>query len=160
MADNHFDIIVIGGGPGGYVGAIRAAQLGYKTAILSGGFTYFGEHLQRRLGIDHVHANVLEVKDGKLILIDEALTLLFTPPKDRPDSAIIQRLERVEDQIEKLATGTAFQTDLLIEFIFEWLRQRPGKNPLETPADAARARTELEALTKRVVDRSNPHIWN
>ncbi|USN97911.1 MAG: dihydrolipoyl dehydrogenase [Phycisphaeraceae bacterium] len=34
MADNHFDIIVIGGGPGGYVGAIRAAQLGYKAAII------------------------------------------------------------------------------------------------------------------------------
>ena len=93
-------------------------------------------------------------------LIDEALTLLFTPPEDRPDAAIIQRLERVEDQIEKLETGTAFQADLLIEFIFEWLRQRPGKNPLETPADAARARAELEALTKRVVERSNPHIWN
>tara|TARA_R100000935_G_scaffold26906_1_gene47031 strand:- start:5034 stop:5411 length:378 start_codon:yes stop_codon:yes gene_type:complete len=93
-------------------------------------------------------------------LIDEALTLLFTPPEDRPDAAIIQRLERVEDQIEKLETGTAFQTDLLIEFIFEWLRQRPGKNPLETPADAARARADLEALTKRVVDRSNLHIWN
>lgn len=94
------------------------------------------------------------------MLIDEALTLLFTPPEDRPDTAIIQRLERVEDQIEKLETGTAFQTDLLIEFIFEWLRQRPGKNPFETPADAARARIELEALTKRVVERSNPHIWN
>jgi len=40
--------------------------LGYKTAILSGGFTYFGEHLRRRLGIDHVHANELEVRDGKL----------------------------------------------------------------------------------------------
>ena len=93
-------------------------------------------------------------------LIDEALTLLFTPPEDRPEAAIIQRLERVEDQIEKLETGIAFQTDLLIEFIFEWLRQRPGKNSLETQADAARARTELEALTKRVVDRSNPHIWN
>ena len=93
-------------------------------------------------------------------LIDEALTLLFTPPEDRPDAAIIQRLERVEDQIEKLETGTAFQTDLLVEFIFEWLRQRPGNNPFETPADAARARSELEALTKRVVDRSNPHIWN
>jgi len=93
-------------------------------------------------------------------LIDEALTLMFTPPEDRPDAAIIQRLERVEDQIEKLETGIAFQTDLLIEFIFEWLRQRPGKNSLETQADAARARTELEALTKRVVDRSNPHIWN
>ncbi|WP_370171888.1 MULTISPECIES: hypothetical protein [Hyphomonas] len=93
-------------------------------------------------------------------LIDEALTLLFTPPEDRPDAAIIQRLERVEDQIEKLETGTAFQTDLLIEFIFEWLRQRPGISPFETPADAARARAELEALTKRVVERSNPHIWN
>ena len=93
-------------------------------------------------------------------LVDEALTLLFTPPEDRPDAAIIQRLERVEDQIEKLETGIAFQTDMLIEFIFEWFRQRPGKNPLETQADAARARTELEALTKRVVDRSNPHIWN
>ena len=93
-------------------------------------------------------------------LVDEALTLLFTPPEDRPDAAIIQRLERVEDQIEKLETGIAFQTDMLIEFIFEWFRQRPGKNPLETPADAARARSELELLTKRVVDRSNLHIWN
>ncbi len=39
---------------------------GYKTAVLSGGFTYFGDHLKRRLGLDHVHANVLEVSDGKL----------------------------------------------------------------------------------------------
>ena len=39
---------------------------GYKTAVLSGGFTYFGRHLQRRLGLDHVHANELEVKGGKL----------------------------------------------------------------------------------------------
>lgn len=34
MAERHFDMVVIGGGPGGYVGAIRAAQLGYKTAII------------------------------------------------------------------------------------------------------------------------------
>jgi len=34
MADTHFDVIVIGGGPAGYVGAIRAAQLGFKTAII------------------------------------------------------------------------------------------------------------------------------
>ncbi len=34
MADKHFDLIVIGGGPAGYVAAIRAAQLGLKTAIV------------------------------------------------------------------------------------------------------------------------------
>ena len=31
---NHFDLIVIGSGPGGYVAAIRASQLGMKTAII------------------------------------------------------------------------------------------------------------------------------
>jgi phosphoserine phosphatase len=39
-------------------------RLGYKTAILSGGFTFFGRVLQQRLGIDHLHANTLEVRDG------------------------------------------------------------------------------------------------
>jgi phosphoserine phosphatase len=39
---------------------------GYKTAILSGGFTYFGKYLQKELGIDYVHANKLEIVDGKL----------------------------------------------------------------------------------------------
>ncbi|HTU14637.1 MAG TPA: dihydrolipoyl dehydrogenase [Solirubrobacterales bacterium] len=34
MAENTFDVIVIGGGPGGYVAAIRAAQLGKKTAVV------------------------------------------------------------------------------------------------------------------------------
>ncbi len=34
MADNSFDIVVVGGGPGGYVAAIRAAQLGLKTAVV------------------------------------------------------------------------------------------------------------------------------
>jgi phosphoserine phosphatase len=39
-------------------------RLGYKTAILSGGFTFFGSVLQKRLGIDHLHANTLELRDG------------------------------------------------------------------------------------------------
>ena len=34
MADTSFDIIIIGSGPGGYVTAIRASQLGFKTAIV------------------------------------------------------------------------------------------------------------------------------
>jgi phosphoserine phosphatase len=42
-------------------------RCGYKIAILSGGFTYFGEHLQRKYGIDYVYANELEVdENGKL----------------------------------------------------------------------------------------------
>lgn len=44
---------------------IRALKhFGYKTAILSGGFQYVGEHLQQELGIDYVFANELEVVDG------------------------------------------------------------------------------------------------
>ncbi len=39
---------------------------GFKTAILSGGFTYFGHYLQKELGIDYVFANQLEIKDGAL----------------------------------------------------------------------------------------------
>jgi phosphoserine phosphatase len=39
---------------------------GFKTAILSGGFTYFGNYLQKELGIDYVFANQLEIKDGTL----------------------------------------------------------------------------------------------
>ena len=34
MPDTNYDIIIIGSGPGGYVTAIRAAQLGFKTAIV------------------------------------------------------------------------------------------------------------------------------
>lgn len=41
-------------------------KLGYKTAILSGGFQYFGQFLQKKLGIDYVHANELEIVDGKV----------------------------------------------------------------------------------------------
>ena len=40
--------------------------LGYRTAILSGGFTYFARFLQRRLGIDDIHANELDIADGQV----------------------------------------------------------------------------------------------
>lgn len=39
---------------------------GFKTAILSGGFTYFGKYLQNKLDIDYMFANQLEIVDGKL----------------------------------------------------------------------------------------------
>ena len=41
-------------------------RYGYKIAILSGGFTYFGNYLKDKFGIDYVYANELEIIDGKL----------------------------------------------------------------------------------------------
>ena len=41
-------------------------RAGYKTAILSGGFTYFGNYLKQKYNIDYVYANELEVENGKL----------------------------------------------------------------------------------------------
>ncbi len=41
-------------------------RVGFKTAILSGGFTYFGNYLRQRFGFDYVYANELEIEEGKL----------------------------------------------------------------------------------------------
>lgn len=41
-------------------------KCGYKIAILSGGFTYFGNYLKQLFGVDYVYANELEIIDGKL----------------------------------------------------------------------------------------------
>ncbi|NLY25379.1 MAG: phosphoserine phosphatase SerB [Bacteroidales bacterium] len=41
-------------------------KVGFKTAILSGGFTYFGNHLKEKYGFDYMYANELEIKEGKL----------------------------------------------------------------------------------------------
>jgi phosphoserine phosphatase len=52
--------------PGGeaLLRAVKAA--GLKTLLVSGGFTFFTERLQARLGLDYIHANLLEVDNGKL----------------------------------------------------------------------------------------------
>lgn len=39
-------------------------KLGFKTAIISGGFSFFGEYLQNILGVDYVYANQLDIEDG------------------------------------------------------------------------------------------------
>lgn len=41
-------------------------RTGYKTAILSGGFTYFGNYLKQKFGFDYIYANELEIVDGHL----------------------------------------------------------------------------------------------
>ncbi|KAA6461015.1 phosphoserine phosphatase SerB [Acidobacteria bacterium AB60] len=58
------DRIPLADGAERLIGTLR--MLGYKTAILSGGFTFFARALQQRLGIDYVYANELEMADGKV----------------------------------------------------------------------------------------------
>lgn len=41
-------------------------ELGYHTVIISGGFLYFARHLQKKLGIDEIHANELNIAEGKV----------------------------------------------------------------------------------------------
>jgi phosphoserine phosphatase len=41
-------------------------KLGYKIGVISGGFDFFGEYLQNKLGLDYVFANVLELENGKI----------------------------------------------------------------------------------------------
>ncbi|MGS2717480.1 phosphoserine phosphatase SerB [Eionea flava] len=45
---------------------VNLNKRGYKTAILSGGFDYFGRYLQQKLGVDYVYANNLDIVDGKV----------------------------------------------------------------------------------------------
>jgi phosphoserine phosphatase len=44
----------------------KLKQLGYKIGIISGGFDYFGKYLQKKLGLDYVFTNCLEIAGGKL----------------------------------------------------------------------------------------------
>jgi phosphoserine phosphatase len=73
--------------------------LGYKTAILSGGFTFFARHLQERLGIDYVHANELEIVDG-------VVTGRVVPP--------IVNGQRKAALLEEIATTEGFSLDQVV----------------------------------------------
>lgn len=52
--------------PGGELMLKALQKQGVKTLLVSGGFTFFTERLQKRLGLDYAHSNLLEIVDGKL----------------------------------------------------------------------------------------------
>jgi phosphoserine phosphatase len=66
-------------------------RLGYKTAILSGGFTFVGRELQRRLGIDYLHANELDIREG--VVTGEVTAEIVDGPKK---AALLEALARIE----------------------------------------------------------------
>lgn len=67
-------------------------RLGYKMAILSGGFTFMGRELQRRLGIDYVHANELDVAGG--VVTGEVRGEIVDGPRK---AALLQDIARAEN---------------------------------------------------------------
>jgi len=62
--DTVFDLLKLT--PGAEELILVLKKLGYKVALISGGFTCIAERLKTKLGIDYVYANKLEIKDGKV----------------------------------------------------------------------------------------------
>jgi len=79
-------------------------MLGYKTAILSGGFNFFAKHLQTRLGIDYVFANDLDIVDG--IVSGEVRTPIVDGARKAELLREIARLENISlDQVVAVGDG-------------------------------------------------------
>jgi phosphoserine phosphatase len=78
--------------------------LGYKTAILSGGFNFFAHYLQARLGIDYVFANDLEIYDG--VVTGEVHTQIVDGPRKAELLRQIAREENISlDQVVAVGDG-------------------------------------------------------
>ena len=79
-------------------------MLGYKTAILSGGFNFFAKHLQTRLGIDYVFANDLDIVDG--VVSGEVRTPIVDGARKAELLREIARLENISlDQVVAVGDG-------------------------------------------------------
>jgi len=101
-------------------------KLGYKTAILSGGFTFMGRDLQRRLGIDYLYANELDVVDGVVTgevrteIVDGARKAHYLGEIARAEGLIMDQVIAVGDGANDLAMlrlaglGIAFRAKPLV----------------------------------------------
>ncbi|MBN1781887.1 phosphoserine phosphatase SerB [bacterium] len=69
-------------------------SLGFKTAILSGGFSYFGKVLQQKLGVDYVFSNELEIRDGQLT--GEVLGEIVDGQRKAAHLKLIAQAERIQ----------------------------------------------------------------
>ena len=69
-------------------------KVGFKTAILSGGFTYFGNYLKDKYGFDYMYANELEIVDGKLT--GNYLGDIITGKKKAELLSLIAQVEKID----------------------------------------------------------------
>ena len=115
MADGEFDVIVIGSGPGGYVGAIRAAQLGLRTAVVerdpagTGGTCLLRGCIPTK-ALLHTADLYTDLKKGKDYgIVAENLSLDFTAVQARK-SRIVTRLSKgIESYLFKKNNITLFK---------------------------------------------------
>ena len=103
-----FDLVVIGSGPGGYVAAIRAAQLGFKTAIVEKEPTLGGTCLnvgcipsKALLDSSHRYEEALHQFEGHGILIEGALKIDFTKMISRKQSVVDQTVKGIDFLMSK-----------------------------------------------------------
>lgn len=101
--------------------------LGYKTAILSGGFTYFARYLQTRLGMDYVYANDLDIADGRVTgkitgtIVDGARKAELLSKLAREEGVDLQQVIAVGDGANDLpmlsiaGLGIAFRAKPLVK---------------------------------------------
>ena len=90
--DKNFDVIIIGGGPGGYVCAIRAAQLGFKTACVESRKTLGGTCL-----------NVGCIPSKSLLMVSKTLSVR-EKPWSRPEKSFAEQNQWLKiDQYPKFA---------------------------------------------------------
>ena len=103
----NYDIIVIGSGPGGYVTAIRAAQLGFKTAIIEKEnlrlkkFSDSCEKYKLTCFIDSKRSNA-EFYRGAAIFREQFYKNLMIPKKSKPSKNKITLVIGKNDNIKKV----------------------------------------------------------
>ena len=108
MSKNKFDVVVIGSGPGGYVCAIRLAQLGFKTAIIEKYNSLGGTCLnvgcipsKSLLDSSHHYDDVLKNVMNHGIEIDGEIKLNFSKMIERKNSVVNQTVKGIDYLMDK-----------------------------------------------------------
>src|SRR6195256_1641907 len=100
MADSSFDVVILGGGPGGYVAALRAAQLGAKTAIVEkdrmGGTCLVRGCIPTKALLQSSELFHLAKGGAELGLVTDALTFDWSVAQKRKTTVVDQLVKGVE----------------------------------------------------------------
>ena len=87
-------------------------------------------------------------------VVDDALTLFFTPPEERSEHVLLRRLDRLEDALEDTNRNIEFNTDMIAEYVWRWLAQQPGDIPAGSAADENQVASAFERFTQQVLKRN------